>query len=732
MNIEQFFKPPYSIPIRYFLLYFKSGQYEKACCEIKYSFETCLQLCSEEFIHFLIEQSKPRDHFDSIFCTIAYSLNKQHMSLKSLINPDDFLLACTHCNAYVIAIILNQSSIKISPISNNSVKESALRIILDRNDPQLLLKCLQLVPDFVETEPQRTAPLYYVLEHKLDNLVDEMWILINYFRISENDLLIIARNWKEYSTGPLIPILEELFDKHMRQYQLYIEMARIKKSDSNSFITEPTDVTDINCLDAKQNMCDAETLRAFLTDRKKKAKDEEQHILTLKVDPQSTSILMVLPYALMSDLFFMLSDNLNLNIPLIGEEAVGEGPVQDMFNAYFTQISMADSYFESNENTTSLLPTNTSGDERRLHEKKCIFYGLGVVFLKILIDLRPIGYFQRKVENDTENDNEKDKEKENENDKDNENDNDNDNDDETNIEAETDIDENTGKDHDKKEEEEKKGSINCSLHPWIFQALLQKMETDPKKIFNEALLYDSEFYSVMYNYTFDDTYSDDNEKKSISDLVDRFKENQMYLNSRGIYYQALHDGFYLNYIEGLTPSEFKENLQKAKNELKDFYDTVKNISPRALQLLLVGPSIINADFLLSKFDYEPFSKVDTSGGGNDMNLKFLGDDMYKGKIYNESIKIFKNVMRDWCNEEYQKNIRAFLRYLSGVPTLSPLIQTKWKIAIDFSIENNPILMTWACDNIVRSPPFKSEKHCKKILLDTIECYKLDPVNRDTF
>ena len=226
------------------------------------------------------------------------------------------------------------------------------------------------------------------------------------------------------------------------------------------------------------------------------------------------------------------------------------------------------------------------------------------------------------------------------------------------------------------------------------------------------------------------TYSDDNEKKSISDLVDRFKENQMYLNSRGIYYQALHDGFYLNYIEGVTPSEFKENLQKAKNELKDFYDTVKNISPRALQLLLVGPSIINADFLLSKFDYEPFSKVDTSGDGNDTNLKFLGDDMYKGKIYNESINIFKKVMREWCNEEYQKNIRDFLRYLSGVPTLSPLIQTKWKIAFDFSIEKNSILMTWACDNIVRSPPFESEKHCKEILLDTIAFYKLDPVNRD--
>lgn len=677
MNLSKFFKKPYTVPVKYFLQYFESGKYEKACCEIKYSFDTCLQLCTEEFFQFLIEQATPSNNLDAIFCTIAYSLNKQHLSINSLINPKNFLQACTNCNAYVIALIVNQCPIKISPLSNDGVEESALKRILDRNDPQLLLKCIQLVPDFVETEPQRTVPLYYVLEHKLDKLVDDMWIIVNSFGISENDLLIIARNWSEYSSGPLIPILKELYEKHMFQYQLNIEISRTKKDTTADFITESTNVTDINCLDVKEFMSEADKLRRFINERKQTLKKEELHYLKFLADPQSTSVLMVLPYELMRDEYFMLLpyDKVYMENSLINDEAVGEGPVQDLFNAYFRQISSADfSYFVSNENTTMLLPTEKRGNDKEFHEKKCIFYGLGVVFLKVLIDSRPIGNFQ-----------------------------------------------------DESIKNKDEGSLNCSLHPWIFQALLQKMETDPKKIFNESLLYDNKFYNIMYQQIFE--YG---EKETINEFVEKIKENKMYLDSRGDYYKAMHDGFFLNYIEGLTPSEFKENLKLVKDKLKDFYKLVQTISPKALQFLLVGPSIINAEFLLSRFEYMPFEKFDTSGDGKDTSMTFIGKNADKGKIYNDSISYFKAVMIDWCKEKYQQNLKNFLKYLSGVPSLSPLYQRKWIIAFDFSFEKNKILMTWACDNQIRSPLFESVEQCKEILLSTITLHQLDPVNRDIF
>ena len=338
-------------------------------------------------------------------------------------------------------------------------------------------------------------------------------------------------------------------------------------------------------------------------------------------------------------------------------------------------------------------------DDSKLHESQCVFYGLGIVFLKMLIDSRPIGNFHEEVvaQEEVQNEDQQNEEGQNEEDA-----------------------------NEKDQKSENKGSLNCSLHPWIFQALLDRMETDPKKIFYEALLFDNQFYNAMYNYCL----NNDEEMNGIDDFAEKIKQNKMYLNSRGVYYKALHDGFYLNYIEGLTPSEFRENLEYAKKELDGFYKIIETVSPTSLQFLLVGPSIINADFLLSKFEFEPFRKIDTSGDGNDESLQFIGEDYNKGKIYWESVEIFKTVMKDWCNEEYQQNIKDFLKYLSGVPTLSPLYQQKWKIGFDFSVEKNSILMTWACDKIVRAPLFESVDNCKKVIIDTIKYHKVDPVNRD--
>ncbi|KAK8881074.1 hypothetical protein M9Y10_003802 [Tritrichomonas musculus] len=678
MDIEHLIKAQYTVPLYYFVHYFNSGQYERAACEIKYSFETCLLLSTKEIIRFLIEND-----CDLIFCTIAYSLLKHGCSINQLTSVDDFFFACSHCSATVIRVLANHNEVKFIPISNNN-ENSPLKLILDRNDPQLLLKCLKLIPELVSIETQPTSPLYYVLEHKLDNLIDELWILINYFDIQEYDLLIVARNWECLCPKkPLIPILEELFSKHMLDYQIYIEEARAE-NDPALLLTEPTDITDLNCLDVKTNMQDADRFRQFLTDRNNETESMDPYDLHFTVDPRSKDILMQLPYELMKDPSFFLNSNLYLKKKLIGEDAVGEGPVQDMFNAYFKQISSLNDYFDSNDNSTSILPTNKSGNQRELQEKKCVFYGLGIVFLKILIDLRPIGNFHELI--DTNN----------------------------NIFYDSNDSRDTNTNNSK-------GSLNCSLHPWIFQALLKKMETDPKKIFYEALLFDNGFYNVMRN---------DTDLTDVNYLTSRIYQSEMYLNSRGIFYQALYDGFSLNYINGLTPSEFKENLVKIRNELSKFYEKIKPVSPRALQFLLVGPSIINAEFLLSRFDFEPYKYIDTSGQGNDLPIQFINEDWDKGATYTKSKEIFKQVMTEWCNEEYQQNIRDFLRYLSGVPTLSPLHQHKWKIAFDFSVEKNAILMVWACENIVRSPLFESVDQCKKIILETIKMHQSDPISRD--
>lgn len=86
-------------------------------------------------------------------------------------------------------------------------------------------------------------------------------------------------------------------------------------------------------------------------------------------------------------------------------------------------------------------------------------------------------------------------------------------------------------------------------------------------------------------------------------LITAINENMMYLNSRGVYYQALHDSFYLNYIQGLPPSEFNENLIFIKNALKGFYNFIDKVSPETIHFLLVDSLFIDVEYLLSFFEF---------------------------------------------------------------------------------------------------------------------------------
>lgn len=656
MNIDQFLQPPYTIPAKYFLLYFKSNQIEKACCEIRYSFDLCINLCTKEFIQFVIENG-----LDSIFCTIAYSLHSQNLTINQLLNPDFFLTACSKSNAYVIAIIYKQCGIKISPLSNDRNEKSALKNILDRDDPDLLIKCLKCIPEFSETEENKVDSMYYILEHHLNNLIEEIWIFIENFKISKSGILEICRNWKKYSSEPLIPILEEIYKEHMYEYTSIIENYRYKNSSEIAkYLIEPTELNDINCIDFRRRLIEADKLRTFLAERHKKMENLDQYNLYIVFDPKSPTLLYNLPYELMKDVNFFLNYDLYMKKSLVGEEATGEGPVQNIFNAYFNQIMSSNPYFNSDEYSISILPTYKSDN---LRETKNIFYGLGIVLLKVLIDMRFIGNF-----------------------------------------------------HEKNKPDELKGS----LHPWIFQAILQKMETDPKKLFYQALVFDRQYFNPLYS----------EKEKGIDYIIDVIKKNMMYLQSRGVYYQALHDGFYLNYVDGVTPSEFKNNLKTIKKELSDFYKFIQNISPETIHFLLVGSSYIDVDYLLTFFEFKPWEKYDSSGNGDDKSIIFVGNDFHKDKMFRNSIQYFTQTMKDWCNEEYQEKIRDFLRYLTDVPTLSPLNREKWEIAFDFSIEKNSIIYAWNCSRSFRAPLFDSVENCKDIILRTLENYKKDPTHRD--
>ncbi|KAH0785527.1 hypothetical protein GPJ56_010548 [Histomonas meleagridis] len=150
---------------------------------------------------------------------------------------------------------------------------------------------------------------------------------------------------------------------------------------------------------------------------------------------------MQLPCLFLADSNALIHPKLYTEVTPIGEEATGTGPVQDLFNSYFKELSKLD-IFDVDENTTMILPTAAaSASKERIDEIERIFYGLGVVFLKTLIDMRQMGGV-----NDVNN---------------------------------------------------KKMPTELIFHPWIFQALSWKFSSNTKHLLNESLLYDYKFAEFL-------------------------------------------------------------------------------------------------------------------------------------------------------------------------------------------------------------------------------------------
>ena len=682
MNLDDFLKPPLTLPLCFFKKYYEEGNKEKAACELKYSFEACLKLCTKQFIHELILWNE-----DSIFCSIVYSLNRRGYSIDPLIDPSDFLIACKKCSSMIIAIIACHPHVEITPMLPEMNKQSPLEIIMDRNDPDILNNCLNLIPELVSIQPPQsnTLPLYYILNNQLENLIDEMWILINAFNISNDDLMVYIRYWRKYYAGkPLIPILEEVFNIHILENQFDIEKYREREYKP----VEYTCVTDLDCLDAKINMEEGDKLRNFLMERKSleaQIYNNQPYNFEINFDPESPNILMQLPYTLLSNKEMMLRSHLYLTTPLIGHDAIGEGPVQDMFNAYFRQLS-SEKYFDSDIDGSSIVP---KANALPLDEQRCVFYGLGVVFLKELIDLRNIDNFIETKSDDTKTENDTKAEDDSEN---------------QNINI--------------------KSSLNYSWHPWFFRALLQKEKTDPKTMLYESLFSSHELYNrLTFNIKENDyIFTIDNLVKNINHI--RYSTNRKPL------YQAMHDGFWLNYVEGITPSSLKNNLFEIKSELQTFYDKIRDVTPGALQLLLVGPPIIEYEFLLSHFDFMAYEKVDTSSFGENDVIKSDFSPVEKD-LFDRSVSYIKQILKDWCGElPDQTHLRRFLQYLFGVPTISPLFQSKWRFYIDFSLHHCSMLMAWSCENTIRTPIFRTFESCLEAFQSTITGFEADPKSRD--
>jgi hypothetical protein len=132
-------------------------------------------------------------------------------------------------------------------------------------------------------------------------------------------------------------------------------------------------------------------------------------------------------------------------------------------------------------------------------------------------------------------------------------------------------------------------------------------------------------------------------------------------------FQAFHDGFNLVYVEGLTPTQAREPLAKARRELTEFYSRISEISHNVLNILFIPLALISVDVVLARFEIRAYEHFDPSNWSLD-SLYTEPEQRARIRRYQE---LFKIVVQDSCSESPQTILRSFLMYLANSPVPSP-------------------------------------------------------------
>jgi hypothetical protein len=647
----------WSVAVRIFRGFLNRGLSERAVRHIQWSFDGCLDLATPSFFHEMVEAGH-----SLIINMVTYILLQQGLDVSSLLHPSDFLLACQRCDAPVIALYHNCLTQPPTPCSKSITP--GLAHVLDRDDPSLLVQLLKIDPTFTSSEVNPIRVLKYVLDnpktHKF--LLDELWILVDHLKLSESTLVCHAIRWNRR-----FPDLQMPYELHMANaIAEALNATHIAAARSHENVVAADDVADLSCPDAMSTMARAGDFFQWLNEMVLPYGDT--YSAWLRFDAQSPIVLVQLPYALLTDGQLLLSREIRLERALMGQEAQGEGPFNDLINQYFRQL-VASRLFAggaAHDNTQrAILPTCIDWEGAEEREVLTLAYGLGVVLLKVLIDRRTIGGANQ-----------------------------------NNVAA-------------------------FVPHPWFLRVLtdppITAEATNPSTqvLFNESQLEDIGFYHRIREELL--THPGRTEH-----LRSRILEGKMHLGLRQQIFQHVHDGFNLVFVDGLTPPQAEPIMAMAREKLTAFYDKVKEVGPNALRLLVVPPTQMSPGFVLSRFNvvgYEHF------GTGEDDPDCPIGAD--KEMLVNQSRKCFEEAIHIWCSEPCQPTLRRFLKFLTGSPVLIPIQAAElWEIAVDFSLVRSRVMIVHNCDRTVRIGQCSSAGDFIEIACESITAHELDPISRD--
>lgn len=515
--------------LQQFSALFGAGHYSEACSELCTSLRACLSIATPSFLSKMISRGR-----NDVISTVFLVITSHNIDVADRFDPNDFMIACQYCDSEVIGILGNHPAFtfanNVPPRENAKQLNPALQMIIDRKDPLLLHESLTLVPALRTAEPKRTRPLTYILKQDYQILIDHLCFVIDGFGITNRELVFIARKYPNVRH----PRFQIALDEAELSESLVFALPRCGPQESFG-----DDIFDVEYPHVMSNMERAHNFRLWLRDF---SRQSEPYSVALRIDARSRYVLIQLPYALMTDDRLLLSPNISLTRALLGDEAIGEGPVNDMFDGYFRQL-VKSSLFNGiqEESSRAMLPTCIETN----NEPITIAYGLGIVLLKVLIDRRTITAANEGTE------------------------------------------------------------VAFVPHPWFFRALTgalfeADLETPPtNELFCESQIGDAGFYNMMQSYLGSEEAKGQSFRQSI--LM-----SKMHLSPRKKIFEAISNGFHLVFLERVTPWRAREPMARARARLESLFQEVERVGHESLRLLLVPPAIMSADFVFSRFVIEGY------------------------------------------------------------------------------------------------------------------------------
>ena len=647
--------------------FLEESQFQQLMTFFSFSKANLILLCKNGLISYLLNLNRVdgEDIISSLVLSVFTSLQKYSYNYLDFLSDQDKLNACAKRSAYVIAAVFLDQEIPQISIDNPL---SPINTIINRDDPFLLEECLYSIPDlFLASKSMGMDLLLFCIKYEKLNILNNFFIFIDYFELTPDDLSDAVNAWKFQFDSKPMPIFMQMHNDWLLSSEAISLIPHNQKtnqmiveSDSFWFIESPTYTMESLIKEATQ-------LKKAMSSNKKDDVITHDGLL----DGSDNTVLTNLPMFLLTYPLAMVHDQISLNTgPIHIGSGEGTGMFKSLIGKYF-QVLEKQQIFQRSDKSQYSLPTNESLPPEKVKEYCTLFYGLGVVYLKLLLSgiafdfsvVPHIWVFQ---------------------------------------------------------------SMINQLHTEGYMDDLMK-----DKLIREAFQYDKDVSSnIIANdqelESDDDTDSsekrDEPQKQFISSLID--------VNNRHLFLNMIGKGFRLEFDPDILPYDVQKTMQIAREKLKDKLNFLLHTTPEALRILLVPDTRVSKERILGMFSFELYKSIARfQGDPLYSDQRFTSKNRKIKEKMERTIQIVKNCLAKWADDPDPTMISKFLEYTLGVKKLCALNNEHWVIKVTEKVgydtskatrkspENIRIIRVWSCSNEVMVSIFESEKEFEEKFLE---------------